>query len=617
MKFPLALRRMLIGYLVLHLLAVGFFVLVLTYIVRNQMIRDAQSRMSTMTSMLSEHISELKDEFDEDSLLDHLTRLGKKTDMRFTLIRNDGTVAVDSITGVRDIGPHGTREEILLAKDEEVGFSERYSTTLEKPMMYFARKYHLRAANDSAIQPNRENQSTFKSSPQPPIDPGYIRVAVPSVSINSAIRSIQAYVWVFAIALSALTAFIMAIFSARSLQPLTLFTQAARRIGVGKYNSAPAVLHRTDEWGELGDAFKQMQTELTRREDRLVENSQRLEAVLSSMIEGVLAIAPTGEVMLANGAACEMLSISHVDLVGRKLLEIVRIPELRLAIEQAQLQRTFSKTEFKTLLEPQRTILVRVAMLANKEKSGVAVVLHDVTELRQLETMRRDFVANVSHELKTPLSSIKAYAETLRLGALYDTDKNLSFVEQIESQAELLNKQILDLIQLARVESGKEAYQITDVDLSQTCTQCSKQLSTAAKDADIELMLDLADEPIHAQADHQAIETLVTNLVVNAIHYTPAGGSVTIATRREDEWSVLEVRDTGIGIAPDQQARIFERFYRVDKARSRDKGGTGLGLAIVKHLTQAFGGNVKLESQLGKGSNFIIRLPAINEDSGG
>jgi two-component system phosphate regulon sensor histidine kinase PhoR len=304
-----------------------------------------------------------------------------------------------------------------------------------------------------------------------------------------------------------------------------------------------------------------------------------------------------------------MFGLTHAELVGRRFDEIVRIPELRAAIEESQRERTFSETEFKTLSGPQRTLMARVSMLANQDKPGVAVVLHDVTALRQLETMRQDFVANVSHELKTPLSSIKAYAETLRLGALHDNEKNLQFVEQIEFQAEMLNRQIQDLIQLARVESGEKTFSVSDVSVNDVCQTCFDQFNEIAKEHELELKLALTNPSPLAKADPQAIETIVKNLVVNAIHYTSKGGSVTIATSSEDDWTIVSVIDTGIGIAADQQTRIFERFYRVDKARSRDMGGTGLGLAIVKHLSQAFGGNVGLESQPGKGSTFQVRLP--------
>ena len=290
---------------------------------------------------------------------------------------------------------------------------------------------------------------------------------------------------------------------------------------------------------------------------------------------------------------------------------MVRIPELTAAIDKSQKERTFSKTEFKTIEEDRRTLKVRVSMLADEDKPGVAVVLHDVTELRQLETMRQDFVANVSHELKTPLASIKAYAETLRLGAIHDDEKNMQFLEQIEFQADTLNQQIQDLLQLARVESGEKTFSVSDVDVNMVCESLHRQFLDSAAGRQLELHLQLTQPSPLARCDVNAIETVVKNLVVNAIHYTPEGGRVSISTSVEGDWVVISVIDTGIGIAPDQQARVFERFYRVDKARSRDMGGTGLGLAIVKHLTQAFGGTVTLESQLGKGTQFYVRLPKV------
>ncbi len=595
MRFPRALRRFLLGYLGLHLLTACFFVLVLTAILQNQMKRDLQARMSTMTTMLAEHIEGLTEGLNDPSLPRHLKTLGDKTKLRFTLITDDGVVLADSQTGTQDIGPHGTRQEVLIAKEQGIGFSERYSATLDQQMMYLAHKY----------QPKDRDSEIPESNQQA----GFVRVATPLASINPAIRSIQIYVWLFAIALSALTAFLMAIFSERSMRPLTLFSKLARRIGVGQYERIPELHFRNDEWGELSEAFRQMQNELATREVRLLENGQRLEAVLSSMIEGVISIDPTGRVMLANGAACKMFSITRTSLLGRKLLEVIRIPELTAAVEKTQLQRTFSKTEFKTLSDPQRTLKARVSMLAAEHETGVAIILHDVTELRQLETMRQDFVANVSHELKTPLSSIKAYAETLRMGALNDQDKNMSFVENIEFQAELLNRQIQDLLHLARVESGEKAFSIANVNVNQICESCYQQFSAIADEKKIHLNLDLSSDGPVTRCDTEALETIIKNLVINAIHYTPAGGSVTIATKQDKPWALISVIDNGIGIALDQQSRVFERFYRVDKARSRDMGGTGLGLAIVKHLTQAFGGKVELTSQLGKGSKFQIRLP--------
>jgi two-component system phosphate regulon sensor histidine kinase PhoR len=223
--------------------------------------------------------------------------------------------------------------------------------------------------------------------------------------------------------------------------------------------------------------------------------------------------------------------------------------------------------------------------------------------------MRRDFVANVSHELKTPLASIKAYAETLRLGAIHDDQKNIQFLDQIETQAELLNRQIQDLLEIARIESGSAAFKIETVELNTLCERSVKHLLPQALQRDVKLVFNSENETLNADAEANGVVTILNNLISNAIHYTPAGGQVTVKTRLAGEFSIIEVIDTGIGISQEHQTRVFERFYRVDKARSRDLGGTGLGLSIVKHLTQSMGGQVELESQIGKGSTFRVCLP--------
>ena len=572
----------------LHLTGLGIFLWLLIQLTGQQMTADAQSRMSSVATLLASQLDHLPAGLRDANLPTLLKRLGQQTRVRLTIIDDDGVVIADSETGTRDIGLHDTREEILSAKETGVGFSQRYSATMDQRMMYFAQAYT--PADDQSVG-------------------GIVRVAIPEAQMKQAIGSWQRTMGWFAGLMSLLTAGLMALLSARAMEPLNDFSVAARNFGEGQYERMSLLKHRRDEWGELANAFELMQHEITRREDRLIENSERLEAVLSSMIEGVVGLDPQGTVMLANEAACRMLALSLEDLHGRKLLDIVRIPELNTAVAQTQLHRKFSKTEFLTLSEPKRRLSARVSVLANNVRPGIAIVLHDVTELRQLETMRQDFVANVSHELKTPLSSIKAYAETLKMGALYDQDKNLRFIERIESQAELLERQIQDLLELARVESGKAAFRIARVSLNQVCELEFQQLGPLAEKHRVQLKLELTDANPLVQADQEAIKTIVQNLLLNAIHYTPAGGSVTLATTIEQDLAIIKVIDTGIGIAPDQQLRIFERFYRVDRARSRDKGGTGLGLSIVKHLTQAFNGSVTLESAVGKGSKFSVRFP--------
>ena len=229
--------------------------------------------------------------------------------------------------------------------------------------------------------------------------------------------------------------------------------------------------------------------------------------------------------------------------------------------------------------------------------------------MRRLENLRHEFVANVSHELKTPLSSIKAYSETLLDGALDDKRNNERFVQQISEQAERLYQLILDLLSLARIESGSQTFEIETVSAGDVVDDCVARHEEAAAAKGISLTTEPPPAPFELQADEEGVHQMLSNLLSNAINYTPDGGRVTVRWRSEGEEGVIEVADTGIGIAEEDQARVFERFYRVDKARSRELGGTGLGLAIVKHLAHSFAGEVEVESRLGEGSTFRVRLP--------
>jgi len=592
MNIPHVLRRFLFGYLILHLLMAGLFVVVLTRTTRTRLTQEAQNQMQAMALMLRRQLETLPDGIRDKGVPEHLKRIGKDTDFRFTLIDAAGVVVADSTTGTTDIGPHNDRPEITAARQSGLGFSERYSSTLETQMMYLAIPESADVSEQAAV----------------------IRIAKSADSINSSIRSLQNLIWLFALAIGALTGLLMAIFSARSMAPLNEFSVSARKIADGQYDAAPSMLGRKDEWGSLAEAFRHMQSELANREQSIIQNSAKTSVVLSSMKEGVIAIDPSGEIILANRASEKILGTSRKELIGRRLLDIIRAPELADAIEKTLGEQTFCKTEFETMTEPRKTVNARVAPTTSENETaeeglGATIVLNDVTDLRQLETMRQDFVANVSHELKTPLASIKAYAETLRLGAIHEENTNIAFVKQIEAQADLLNQQIHDLLQIARVESGEQNWDIKSVSVNQVCRECLNQFESEAASRKIELHQDLDKGQPTAIADVEGVRTILNNLISNAIHYTPDDGRVTIGSGVKDSYVVVTVADTGIGIDPDHQKRICERFYRVDKARSRDMGGTGLGLAIVKHLVQAFDGSVELESSVGNGSTFTIYLP--------
>lgn len=394
----------------------------------------------------------------------------------------------------------------------------------------------------------------------------------------------------------------------RAVRPLRQLSESAQKIAnVDDDLSLPN--ENRDEVGFLGFVLNQMQRRLSRRVDQLKENSERLTTVLGSMVEGVIAVRPDGALILANEASRNLLDITTLDPIGRRLLEVNRCLAVHEAVEEAFRNVAPVQREFESTGPTRRVLSLRATRLPGAPCPGVMVVLHDVTELRRLENLRRELVANVSHELKTPLALIKTDAENLRLGAINDPDNNLNFVRRIEEQADLLNQMILDLLQLARVESGSQVFEITDVSIADVVLDCMEYYVELAHAKGVSITSACPPDPVFAWADEEGVRTILSNLIDNAVKYTPAGGSVVVSWRADENMAVIEVQDTGIGIAAKDQSRVFERFYRVDKARSRERGGTGLGLAIVKNYVQRLGGSVALESSIGVGSKFQVRLP--------
>ena len=394
-------------------------------------------------------------------------------------------------------------------------------------------------------------------------------------------------------------------------RPLAQLSQSVRELAAGEDGKPPSA-NQLDEMAMLSADVEQIRGKLKRRVGELQTNAERLQAVLSSMREGILAVAPDKTILLANGACRELLEFSAAEPQGRPFLEVTRARPVYEAVLDAFQRSEPVHREFDAPGKQRRTLALRATRLPGDPCPGVMVVLHDVSEIRRLENLRRELVANVSHELKTPLAAIKAYAETLRLGAVNDPEHNLAFVARIEEQAERLHQLILDMLQIARVEAGEETFDIVDVPLREVYGECAAQFADAAAARKIELSVDEPGEEVFVRADEEGVRTILSNLVDNALKYTPEGGRVAVRAVANHRYVALEVQDSGIGIAEKDQGRIFERFYRVDKARSRELGGTGLGLSIVKHLAQAFGGSVGLESQLREGSTFRVSLPRGN-----
>jgi two-component system phosphate regulon sensor histidine kinase PhoR len=419
------------------------------------------------------------------------------------------------------------------------------------------------------------------------------------------------------------------------IRPVSALTEAAEAIASGDYTRRVYVENR-DELGTLARALNRTSQELDARMKHVGRTGDRQATVLGGMIEGVIAVDERQRIVLANRAAGQLFDFPPAAAERRPLMEIVRNHALHETVSRALASGQTQRLEIRREASERKSAEIHVQPLPGRPCPGAVLVIHDTTELRRLESLRRDFIANVSHELKTPLTSIKACAETLRDGALRDPEASQRFLARIDEQADRLHHLILDMLMLARIESEQQVFEVTAVDLPQAVADCLESHRPAADARRIRLAVDENQPACSVLADREGLREILDNLVDNAVKYTPEGGEVIVSwseergTRCEEERSSpqspvpspqppasslqplvrIVVRDTGIGIKPEDQLRVFERFYRVDKARSRELGGTGLGLAIVKHMVHSFGGNVSVQSEPGKGSAFTVELPS-------
>ncbi|RPJ44875.1 MAG: PAS domain-containing protein, partial [Candidatus Latescibacterota bacterium] len=329
--------------------------------------------------------------------------------------------------------------------------------------------------------------------------------------------------------------------------------------------------------------------------------------------EGVIAIDRSENVLHLNLAAARLLETDREAAIGRSVADVTGVREVREILTRALGEAREITLETKLYTGAgKRKIEMRASPLRDSDGrlAGAVLVFNDVTELRRLEAVRRDFVANVSHELKTPVTAIRGLVETLIDDAEMPADRKLDFLRRIRDQSLRLSSLITDLLTVSRVESGEWAPELERLDLREIAQRSMRYLRPFGEAKGLEMGLDVPDVPVLAWADADAMRQIVDNLLDNAVKYTPLGGRIRVRVRADGAFGTVEVEDTGVGIGPKYHGRIFERFYRVDKARSRELGGTGLGLAIVKHLVQAQAGAVSVESDIGKGSLFRVRMPA-------
>ncbi len=514
-----------------------------------------------------------------------IARLGERTAVRITLIAPDGTVLADSEQNPAAMDNHADRPEVRAAASAPFGMAQRYSHTLQQDMLYMARVVR--------------NGTTVV---------GTVRTAMPLATIDFRLRTTRRTIAAGAI-IGVLVALGVGVIVARQVTaPIAEMTAVAEEMRRGNY-AARLRQRRRDQFGILADTLGRLGNEITRRIATISHDQAQLRAMIAGMVEGVIAVDDEDRVLQCNQAAATLLGIDAAAAAGRKLWEIARVTDVVELLAAARSRRIPVQREVVLHREGGEVVLdAHATAFAVDGGGGLVVVLHDISDLRRLERVRRDFVANVSHELKTPLTNIKGYVETLLDGALYDERHNMRFLQKIDAHVARLGDLVRDLLDLAQVEAREGSLPLSGVDWGPLVEEAVRRHETALEHKRLTCLVQGAHTPVIVRGDRAAMAQVIENLLDNAIKYTPPGGTVSIRLSGDGAVGRLEVEDTGVGIPEEDRERIFERFYRVDKARSRELGGTGLGLAIVKHCAQAMGGDVHVESQVGRGSRFVVRL---------
>lgn len=522
----------------------------------------------------------------DENIEDLIKDLGKDFGFRITLVDMRGNVVADSKKPSDQMENHRKRPEIQEALQGKVGKIIRYSPSIKTKMMYVAVPISIDQNTNSIL-----------------------RLSLPL----SDIKSLSQFIWGITISstlIGLLIAFILSsILSARLTEPLKDMAIAAKEIAHGNYDRKITLPVSQDEIRILAYSFNCMSANLKATIDKLIDGKQKTEAVLESMTDSLIAVNQECNLIMINPAAEQLFNVNRNDVIGKHLLEVIRNHELYNSINKTLDTGDIIYKEIKIPTCKQKIFKVHIAPIIKRKNSGAVAVLRDITELRKLEKIRTEFVANVSHELKTPLTSIAGFVETLLDGAYKNEKYCAYFLDIIKEETDRMTRLINDLLYFSRIETSKEIVQKHKVDISEIVSKAIGILQTSINEKQHKITIDIPKnlDPIISEKD--SILQILINLIGNAIKYTPPHGKIKIQVRDDDKNIYISIIDNGIGMSDKVQARIFERFYRVDKARSNKISGSGLGLAVVKHLTKRLGGQITVTSKLGKGSAFTVKLP--------
>ena len=569
--------------IILVLLAMGFLGVYVTNSARNNQINHLKSQLVNEAELVA-NIStpDFADPAQQANLNTLAQTIGTEIHTRITFVALDGTVLGDNDQATASMENHATRPEVEAALAGGIGQDTRYSTTLHEYMMYAAAP---------VISQGQEV--------------GVARVALPLTVVESSINSEVLTIGSAIVIAAILFILIAALIAGMITRPVRQITQAA--VGIAAGNLDQQIQIRTnDEIGRLAHAFNEMSQNLKKTMAAIVDERSSLATVLTNLTDGVVMTDSEEKILLANPAAERFFNFKETSVTGLPLIEAVHDYEIDEVVKKC-LNTTHEQTV--QLESNGRFIRVIAVPIAPGRTSSTLVLFQDLTELRNLQTMRRELIGNISHDLRTPIAGIKAMVETLRDTALDDKQAALDFLTRINNEVDRLTQMVAELTELSHIETGKAELRRVPTNINLLIEEVAAQMNPLAESKPVTITTDLnANLPV-IKVDRNRIRQTLTNLVHNAIKFNNPGGKVIISTNYNTESVIVNVSDTGMGISKEDMPHIFERFYKADKARSQ--GGSGLGLAIAKHTIQAHGGNISVKSEEGKGSSFSFNLPII------
>lgn len=568
--------------------ATYLIIIVLSFLVLNLFARDEIKKV--MTTQIENQLmayAQLVDLNPTEQTSHQLKQIARISGARVTLIDADGKVLADSEKEAVGLENHLNRPEIQEARLKGKGESVRYSTTMGVDMLYVA----LPINTDSALT-------------------GYVRLARPLYDVRNTIEKVYNSFFLAMLIIAFLSLIIAILFSYRLAAPIKAMERFTERLREEIPEGAAILLNTSDETKKLADNINYLVDELNSKIRLANEESSKLVAAFASMTEGVMILDAKDRIEVVNQATSNMLAMQYGDITGKTLME---------AFRNADLQRAFLK--FKETREPVfqeitmgniQPVILSVSITGvkgNIDDEKTMIVFHDVTRLKKLERVRVDFVANVTHEIRTPLTAILGYLETLRDGAITNPDEAQKFIDIILKHAERLNRLVEDLLTISKIELGEVKFHLENISFGDAVNNVIPLIAPKAKIKNITLDNLIPEKNFQIRADKDRLSQIFINILDNAVKFTSENGEVSIAAEEAKEYVIVTVSDTGIGIPKEEIERLGERFYRVDRNRSRELGGTGLGLSIVKHLMIAHGGKMEIASQLGQGTKVSLYFP--------